>query len=137
MIERMMKLLSVESWISTEWYKNGEKAPLRTMRVFGALETGAVRISRYYRTPLLQVRVVRWVYLGGAKMGMNDEVPGEYRVVSSCTKVTLGSRAGRPLVSVHLPPRVRRMAGKDAVRMLQGILEEHTDLKFTTCTLHR
>jgi len=137
MMRKLEELLGVESWISTEWYKNGERAPLRLMRVFGALETGAVRISRYYRTPLLQVRVVRRVYISGTNMDMEGKETGKYRLVSSLWVVTLGTRSGRPLVSVHLPSSVRRMVSDEAVRMLQGILEEHTDLNFTACTLHR
>jgi hypothetical protein len=135
MIEGIRKLMKKLRYVEIEWYKNGRPAALRTMRVFGDTETGAVRMSKCYRTPILSVRMVRWVYLSGAHMGNRGKGPGRYRVVSSLWVVTLGTRGGRPLVSVHLPPSVRRMVSEEAVRMLQGILSLNigTDEHPLTC----
>ena len=127
----------VERIMETTWYKNGRPAALRTMRVFGDTESGAVRISRYYRTPILSILITGRVYVSGVEMDEEGDGPGKYRVVSSERIVTLGSRAGRPLVSFHLPPSVKKMASDEAVEEVQKILSENTDFDLTACTLHR
>ncbi len=136
MLGRILDLVGVENWRSIEWYKNGERAPLRTMRVFGDSESAAVRMSRYYRTPIISLMITRRVYVGGVEMDEEDDGPGKYRVVSSERIVTLGTRGGRPLVSFHLPSRVRRVASDEAVEEVQRLISENTDFNFTACTLH-
>ena len=137
MIEGIRKLLCVEIMKTTEWYKNGRRAALRTMRVFGDSESAAVRMSRYYRTPILSIQITRRVYVSGVEMDEEGDGPGKYRAVSSERIVTLGSRAGRPLVSFHLPSRVRRVASDEAVEEVQRLISENTDFDLTACTLHR
>lgn len=137
MIEGIRKFLCVERIMETTWYKNGRPAALRTMRVFGDSESAAVRMSRYYRTPIISLMITRRVYVGGVEMDEEDDGPGKYRVVSSLWVVTLGTRGGRPLVSFHLPSRVRRVASDEAVEEVQRLLSENTDFDLTARTLHR
>lgn len=127
----------VEIMKTTEWYKNGRPAALRTMRVFGDTESGAVRVEVYYRTPILSIMITRRVYVSGVEMDEEGDGPGKYRVVSSERIVTLGSRAGRPLVSFHLPLSSRRMASDEAVEELRKLISENTEFDLTACTLHR
>ena len=137
MIEGIRKLLCVEIMKTTEWYKNGRRAALRTMRVFGDTESGAVRMSRYYRTPIFSILINRRAYVSGVEMDEEGDGPGKYRVVSSERIVTLGSRAGRPLISFHLPLSSRRVASDEAVEEVQRLISENTDFDLTACTLHR
>ena len=137
MIEGIRKLFMISTHKTTEWYKNGRRAALRTMRVFGDTESGAVRMSRYYRTPILSIQITRRVYVSSISTPLEGDGPGKYRAVSSERIVTLGSRAGRPLVSFHLPSRVRRVASDEAVEEVQRLISENTDFDLTACTLHR
>lgn len=134
---RILDLLQFSTPTSIEWYKNGERAPLRAMRVFGDSESAVVRMSRYYRTPIISLMITRRVYVSSISTPLEGDGHGKYRAVSSERMVTIGSRTGRPLVSVHLPPSVRRMVSEEAVRMLQRLLSENTDFDLTACTLHR
>ena len=136
MLGRILDLVGVENWRSIEWYKNGERAALRTMRVFGDTESGAVRVEVYYRTPILSILITRRVYVSSISTPLEGDGPGKYRAVSSLWVVTLGTRGGRPLVSFHLPSRVRRVASDEAVEEVQRLISENTDFNFTACTLH-
>lgn len=127
----------VERIMETTWYKNGRPAALRTMRVFGDTESGAVRVEVYYRTPILSILITRRVYVSSISTPLEGDGPGKYRAVSREDAVTLGSRAGRPLVSFHLPPSVKKMASDEAVEEVQRFLSENTDFDLTACTLHR
>ena len=137
MIEGIRKLFMISTHKTTEWYKNGRRAALRTMRVFGDTESGAVRMSRYYRTPIFSILINRRVYLHPTDIHEEGDGPGKYRVVSSERIVTLGSRAGRPLVSFHLPLSSRRLGSDEAVEEVQRLISENTDFDLTACTLHR
>ena len=137
MIEGIRKLFMISTHKTTEWYKNGRRAALRTMRVFGDTESGAVRVEVYYRTPILSILITRRVYVSSISTPLEGDGPGKYRAVSSWIQVTLGSRAGRPLVSFHLPSRVRRVASDEAVEEVQRLISENTDFDLTACTLHR
>lgn len=127
----------VEIMKTTEWYKNGRRAALRTMRVFGDTESGAVRVEVYYRTPILSILITRRVYVSSISTPLEGDGPGKYRAVSSERIVTLGSRAGRPLVSFHLPPSVKKMASDEAVEEVQRLLSENTDFDLCKPPLHR
>lgn len=137
MIEGIRKFLCVERIMETTWYKNGRPAALRTMRVFGDTESGAVRVEVYYRTPILSILITRRVYVSSISTPLEGDGPGKYRAVSSERIVTLGSRAGRPLVSFHLPSRVRRVASDEAVEEVQRLLSENTDFDLCKPPLHR
>ena len=63
----------------------------------------------------------------GVEMDEEGDGPGKYRVVSSERIVTLGSRAGRPLISFHLPLSSRRLGSDEAVEEVQRLISENTD----------